>query len=71
LVLAVFDLVHTARTLPVWGTLKQRSTTAGPRAAYQDQHRAIVEALQDRDPRTAETAMAAHLHAVSDALLRQ
>jgi DNA-binding FadR family transcriptional regulator len=69
LLLSMFELMNTARTLPVWGTLKRRTSTPERRACYHDEHTAIVTALVDRDPQEAEKAMRAHLDHVADNLL--
>ena len=69
LLLSMFDVMNTARTLPVWGTLKRRTSTPERRACYHDEHTAIVGALVDRDPQEAEKAMRLHLDHVADNLL--
>ena len=69
LLMSMFDVMSTARALPVWGTLKRRTSTPGRRADYHRGHVRIVTALADRDPDGAATAMRAHLHDVSDNLL--
>lgn len=69
LLMSTFDVMSTARALPVWGTLKRRTSTPERRAAYHRGHIRIVTALTDRDPGGAETAMRAHLRDVSDNLL--
>ena len=65
----MFDVLNTARALPVWGTLKRRTSSPERRACYHQEHTAIVEALRDRDPDGAGHAMRAHLQNVSDNLL--
>ena len=47
-----------------WGRLKRQALTPARRARYQQQHRAIVEALCDRDEQAAGAALRAHLHEV-------
>ena len=69
LLLQMFDTMNAARDLPVWGKSKLRSATADRRAAYEVQHAAIVDALEDRDPNLARTAMHAHLESVRTNLL--
>ena len=44
-----------------WGKLKDRIVTADRRLIYQQEHRAIVMALKDRDDARAKTAIVAHL----------
>jgi DNA-binding FadR family transcriptional regulator len=69
LLMNMFDVMNTARALPVWGSLKRRTSTPERRACYHDEHTAIVQALFDRDPAGAHEAMRAHLEHVSDNLL--
>ena len=69
LLMNMFDVLNTARALPVWGTLKRRTSSPERRACYHREHTAIVDALRDRDPDGARQAMAAHLQNVSDNLL--
>jgi DNA-binding FadR family transcriptional regulator len=57
LLMSMFDVMSTARALPVWGTLKRRTSTPGRRADYHRGHVRIVTALADRDPDGAATAM--------------
>jgi DNA-binding FadR family transcriptional regulator len=57
LLTSVFDLLNTARNLPVWGTLKRRSSTAHLRRKFDHEHRQIVDALRERDPAAAAQAM--------------
>jgi DNA-binding FadR family transcriptional regulator len=69
LLLSMFDVMNTARTLPVWGTLKRRTSTPERRACYHEEHEAIVAALVDRDPHEAEKTMRVHLDHVAENLL--
>jgi DNA-binding FadR family transcriptional regulator len=69
LLMNMFDVLNTARALPVWGTLKRRTSTPELRRCYHDEHTAIVDALRDRDPAGAGEAMRTHLENVSDNLL--
>ncbi|GMA19173.1 FadR family transcriptional regulator [Arsenicicoccus piscis] len=69
LLLSMFDVMNTARTLPVWGTLKRRTSTPERRGCYHQEHEAIVGALVDRDPEKAERTMRVHLEHVADNLL--
>lgn len=69
LLIAMFDVMSTARALPVWGSLKRRTSTAERRQAYHRGHALIVTALADRDPAGAEAAMRTHLRDVSDNML--
>ncbi|MGY1663134.1 FadR/GntR family transcriptional regulator [Geodermatophilus sp. SYSU D00705] len=69
LLMNMFDVMNTARGLPVWGSLKRRTSSPERRRCYHTEHTAIVEALCDRDPDGAETAMRDHLRHVADNLL--
>jgi DNA-binding FadR family transcriptional regulator len=69
LLMTMFDVMSTARALPVWGSLKRRTSTPERRAGYHEQHARIVTALSERDPAGAEAAMRAHLRDVSDNML--
>ncbi|MCE3552488.1 FCD domain-containing protein [Pseudonocardia sp. RS11V-5] len=69
LLMNMFDVLTTARALPVWGTLKRRTSSPERRRCYHEEHTAIVEALRDRDPESAEAGMRRHLEHVSDNLL--
>lgn len=69
LLTAAYGVLHDARDLPVWGSLKRRTTTAERRAGYHAQHVEIVSAIADRDPAAAHTAMTVHLRALRDDLL--
>lgn len=69
LVLTMFDAMNSARALPVWGSLKRRTSSPERRRCYHAEHTAIVDALNDRDPQGAEEAMRTHLRSVADNLL--
>lgn len=69
LLMNMFDVLNTARALPVWGTLERRTSSPERRLCYHREHTAIVDALRDRDPAEADNAMRAHLQNVSDNLL--
>jgi DNA-binding FadR family transcriptional regulator len=69
LLMNMFDVMNTARSLPVWGSLKRRTSTPERIRCYHAEHTAIVEALRDRDPESAERAMRSHLQHVADNLL--
>jgi DNA-binding FadR family transcriptional regulator len=69
LLMNMFDVLNTARALPVWGTLKRRTSSPERRRCYHTEHTAIVDALRDRDADGASHAMRAHLQNVSDNLL--
>lgn len=69
LLMNMFDVLNAARALPVWGTLKRRTSSPELRRCYHGEHTAIVDALRDRDPTSAGDAMRTHLQNVSDNLL--
>jgi DNA-binding FadR family transcriptional regulator len=69
LLMNVFDVMNSARALPVWGSLKRRTSSPERRRCYHGEHVAIVEALRDRDPDGARDRMREHLENVSDNLL--
>lgn len=69
LLLNLFDTMNAARTLPVWGNLKKRSFNRAQRHRYYQDHATIVQALRDRDPAAAASAMATHLATVTTNLL--
>src|SRR3954453_9737989 len=45
LLMNMFDVLNTARALPVWGTLKRRTSSPELRRCYHGEHTAIVDAL--------------------------
>jgi GntR family uxuAB operon transcriptional repressor len=65
----VFTLMKTVRAQGDWGQLKKKSVTPERRLAYQQEHRAIVEALRDRDAVRARELTLAHLLHVRQNLL--
>lgn len=69
LLMSMFDVMNTARELPVWGSLKRRTSTPELRVCYHGEHGEIVAALRDRDPEGAGEAMRVHLQHVADTLL--
>ncbi|XVQ16130.1 FadR/GntR family transcriptional regulator [Spirillospora sp. CA-255316] len=69
LLMSMFDVLNTARALPIWGSLKRRTSTPERLRCYHFEHTAIVEALRDRDSESAQAAMRRHLDHVADNLL--
>lgn len=65
----VFNLMKTVRAQGDWGQLKKKSVTPERRLAYQAEHRAIVDALRDRDAARARELTLAHLLHVRQNLL--
>ena len=61
IVLTVFNLMSEERERAEWGQLKRQSLTPERRLAYQHEHRALVDALRQRDAGLARKAIHAHL----------
>lgn len=66
--LKILELTNQVRDQGEWGRLKRRSLTPERRREYETQHRAIVEALQDRDAQKAEHVLTAHLRQIQQNL---
>jgi DNA-binding FadR family transcriptional regulator len=64
LIVDLLRAVNEVRAQPQWETLKARSVTPERRTLYQQQHRAIVRALRDRNPEVAAAEIRRHLQAV-------
>ncbi len=60
-VIRVLEIVTAVRQQSEWGKLKDRIVTPERRLKYQEEHRAIVSALKDRDDVRAKAAVVAHL----------
>ena len=58
---SVFHLMSQARSQNEWGMLKRRSATPERRLEYQQEHRALVDALKNRDAQRAKALCLAHL----------
>jgi DNA-binding FadR family transcriptional regulator len=69
LLATLYDAINTVRQQPEWAKLKERTVTPERRASYEEQHRAIVAAIKERDPEAARTALRDHLLAVRKALV--
>ena len=65
----VFRLMNQVRAQGEWGALKRRSATPERRREYEQEHRALVAALQDRDGTRATELCLAHLAHVRRNLL--
>ena len=65
----VFRLMNEVRAQGEWGALKRRSATPERRLEYQQEHRALVLALRDRDGARATELCLAHLTHVRRNLL--
>lgn len=57
----VFKLMNEVRAQSEWGLLKRRSATPSRRLEYQEEHRALVAALRQRDAEHARALCLAHL----------
>ncbi|KCB52149.1 FCD domain protein [Bordetella hinzii 1277] len=57
----LYDAINGVRKQPEWEALKQRSLTPARLARYRAQHRAIVDALRQRDARAASAGVREHL----------
>ncbi len=68
--LALFDQLNAIRRTVVWGRLREER--AGPPRDHHSfpQHGAIVDAIAERDPEAAASAMHVHLLGVREALLK-
>jgi DNA-binding FadR family transcriptional regulator len=60
-ILSVFRLMNEVRSQAEWGVLKRRSATPERRLDYQQEHRALVAALRERDATRAKALCQAHL----------
>ena len=60
-VVRILDIVTAVRQQSEWGKLKDRIVTRERRLKYQQEHRAIVAALKDRNDTHAKKAIAVHL----------
>jgi DNA-binding FadR family transcriptional regulator len=57
----MFRLMNEARSQAEWGVLKRRSATPERRLEYQQEHRALVVALRERDAERARSLCLLHL----------
>jgi DNA-binding FadR family transcriptional regulator len=62
--LRVLELTNEVREQGEWGLLKRISLTPARRTEYEDQHRAIVGALRDRDAELACELLSGHLRQI-------
>ncbi|MFC9836356.1 FadR/GntR family transcriptional regulator [Rhodococcus sp. NPDC127530] len=67
--IGVSQLLIDSRQQPIWGGLKKRTFNPELHREYCGEHEDIVEAIADRDPDSARTAMRAHLRHVRTTLL--
>ncbi len=57
----ILELTQRVRDQGEWGRLKAKSLTGERRAQYERQHRALVDALRDRDEAAAKRMLVQHL----------
>ena len=69
--LTVFDAMDRARLDDSWRRIRERARSNANLTTYQQQHRAIVQAIADHDPVAAGAAMLDHIRALNDNLVRQ
>jgi DNA-binding FadR family transcriptional regulator len=62
--LKVLELTNRVREQGEWGRLKRHSLTPERRKEYEAQHRAVVEALRDRDAEQAGQVLTGHLRQI-------
>lgn len=65
----VFHLMNKVREQGEWGSLKMKSLTPERRRAYELEHRALVNALKDRDAQQGQALMMEHLVRIRQNLL--
>lgn len=58
---SVFELMNQVRNQPEWGLMKRRSLTPERRLQYQADHRALVQAIKERDLSQAKAMATEHL----------
>lgn len=68
LIVALFDLLNSARTHTEWGQLRKASLTTDRQHLYTRQHRAILSAIANRDAQEARSCMHRHLLTVKQTL---
>ncbi|MDB5822814.1 MAG: deoR-like helix-turn-helix domain protein [Herminiimonas sp.] len=69
-VIGVFNMINEVRERAEWGLLKKKSLTTERRKAYEQEHRALVAALRERDATAARKAMVSHLLHVQQNLFK-
>jgi GntR family uxuAB operon transcriptional repressor len=66
----IYAVIDQARGDPLWGTLKMSSFSPESRAAYEVDHRRILDAIAACDADAAEQAIGQHVENVTSRLLR-
>jgi DNA-binding FadR family transcriptional regulator len=69
LMIRLFTVMNEARHDPLWGSAKRRSFTPQRRAEYEQDHRELVDAIDDRHLDRAATVMRRHLQRIRTALI--
>lgn len=69
LLTGVLDSLRAMRRGRTWGETRARTLNPTAQATYVGQHRAITDAIAERDPPAAAAAMRAHLTAVNRAMV--
>jgi DNA-binding FadR family transcriptional regulator len=68
LMLDIFEMLDAIRLDPAWRDLRQRARSTDRLSTYSHDHDDIVDAIENRDPVKAATAMRGHLRALQQAL---
>lgn len=68
LLLDIFEMLDAIRLDPAWRHLRQRARNSDRLTTYSHDHDDIVQAIEQRDPIKAATAMRGHLRALQHAL---
>lgn len=66
---SLMDSINVQRNQPAWINLKKQTLTSGARETYQNQHRAIVDAVKKRDKELTRECIRKHLLEVRRNLL--
>lgn len=69
LLIGLFNVINAIRDEEIWGRMKIASLTRRRQRNYDVQHRAVLTAIEDRDPAAAAAAMRAHIETVRQNLL--
>jgi DNA-binding FadR family transcriptional regulator len=69
LMIRLFTVMNEARHDPLWGSAKRRTFTPSRRAEYEQDHRELVDAIDDRHLERAAAIMRRHLQRIRAALI--
>lgn len=64
-----YRVLSVARSQTEWGRLRRQTLSAKNQQLYSEQHAAILQAIQARDPQEAAECMRTHLHTVKRTLI--